>query len=57
MSTSEDTAMVESSNKTLHFKLISHSKMNKKVENGVVEEGEITHNFIYPMRIFTSRLV
>jgi len=54
MSALEDTTMAEPGEKASPFRPISHTKKNKKAKEGVTEEGELQHTFIYPMRILMT---
>jgi len=48
---SEDATMAKPGEKASQFQMVSHTKKNKKVKEGVTDEGELQHTFIYPMRI------
>jgi len=44
----EDAAMVEPRKKAFQFRLVPHSKKNKKVKESVEMEGEVQQTLIYP---------
>ncbi len=46
--------MAESEEKATRFRMVSHTKKQKKVKDVVATEGEIQHTFIYPMRILMT---
>jgi len=54
MSALEDTTMAKPGEKASPFWPVSHTKKNKKAKEGVTEEGELQHTFIYLMRILMT---
>jgi len=54
MSASEDATMVESSNKTLHFWLVPHTKKTKKVKDSIIAKAVVHHSFHYLMHILMN---
>ena len=54
MTTSEDATMAKPGEKAPPFRPVPHTKKNKKAKEGVTDEGEIQHTFIYPLRILMT---
>jgi len=54
MPATEDATMAEPGDKTSCFKLVSHTKKTKKVKDGIISEGVVNYNFIYPMQMLMT---